>query len=80
LIELFGLYCEHNNQHNVTIISCITQPAIIKKILLYLDKQGSSITGNNTRAPPVVALEKTPMCDDFIIQRDFDFAGAVTDA
>jgi hypothetical protein len=47
---------------------------------LYLDKQGSPINGNNTRAPPVAALEQTAMVDDFIIQKDFDFAGAVTDA
>jgi hypothetical protein len=57
----------------VTTISCITQPAIIHKILLYLDKQGSPINGNDTRAPPVEALEQTAMVDDFIIQKDFDF-------
>jgi hypothetical protein len=65
--------CEKCQKHNVTIIACIIEPAIIHKILSYLDKQGSPITANNTRAPPVVALEQTPMCDDFIIQRDFDF-------
>jgi hypothetical protein len=48
--------------------------------LSHLDKQGSPITGNNTRAPPVAAFEQTVMFDDFIIQRDFNFAGAVTDA
>jgi hypothetical protein len=64
----------------VTIIACITQPDIIHKILSYLDKQGSPITGNNTRAPQVAALEQTVMFDDSTIQRDFDFAGAVTDA
>jgi hypothetical protein len=41
--------------------------------LSYLDKQGSPITRNNTRAPPVEALEQTAMVDDFIIQKDFDF-------
>jgi hypothetical protein len=41
--------------------------------LSYLDKQGSPITGNNTRAPPLEALEQTAMVDDFIIQKDFDF-------
>ena len=56
-----------------TLCRYISRPAIIHKILSYLDKQGSPITANNTRAPPVVALEQTPMCDDFIIQRDFDF-------
>ncbi len=72
--------CEKCQKHNVTIIACITQPAIIHKILSYLDKQGSPITGNNTRAPPIDALEQMVMFDDFTIQRDFDFAGAVTDA
>jgi len=65
--------CEKCKKHNVTIISCITQPAIIYKILLYWYKQGSPIIGNNTRAPPVEALEQTLMCVDFTIQRDFDF-------
>lgn len=65
--------CQKCQKHNVTIISCVTQPAIIHKILLYLDKQGSPINGNNTRAPPVEALEQTAMVDDFIIQKDFDF-------
>jgi hypothetical protein len=41
--------------------------------LSYLDKQGSPITGNNTRAPPLEALEQTAMFNDFTIQRDFDF-------
>jgi hypothetical protein len=40
---------------------------------LYLDKQGSPINGNNTRAPPVEALEQTAKVDDFIIQKDVDF-------
>jgi hypothetical protein len=65
--------CEKCQKHNVTIISCVTQPAIIYKILLHLDKQGSPITGNNTRAPPLKAAEQTAMADDFTIQRDFDF-------
>jgi hypothetical protein len=56
----------------VTIIACIIEPAIIHKILSYLDKQGSPITDNNTRAPPDEALEQV-MVDDFTIQRDFDF-------
>jgi hypothetical protein len=65
--------CENCQKHNVTIIACITQPAIINKILSYLDKQGSAITGNNTRAPPVEALEQAAIVDDFTIQRGFDF-------
>jgi hypothetical protein len=65
--------CEKCQKHNVTIIACITQPAIIHKILAYLDKHGSPITGNNTRAPPLEAAEQTTMFDDFTIQRGFDF-------
>jgi hypothetical protein len=40
---------------------------------LYINVQGSAITGNNTRAPPLEALEQTAMVDDCIIQKDFDF-------
>jgi ribosomal protein S27E len=65
--------CEKCLKNNVTIIACITQPNIIHKILLYLDKHGSPITGNNTRAPPLKAAEQTRMFDDLTIQRDFDF-------
>jgi hypothetical protein len=72
--------CEKCQKHNVMIIACITELTIIHKILSYLDKQGSPITVNNSRAPPVEALEQTVMFDDFTIRRDFDFAGAVTDA
>jgi len=48
--------------------------------LSYLEKQGSAMTGNNTSAPPVEALGQTLIFDDFTVQSDFDFAGAVTDA
>ena len=65
--------CEKCLKHNVTIIACIIEPSIIHKILSYLDNQGSAITGNNTRAPPVEALGQTLMFDDFTIQSDFDF-------
>ncbi|MFT6087945.1 MAG: hypothetical protein ACJA11_003217 [Glaciecola sp.] len=37
-------------------------------------------TGNNTRTQPLEAIGQTVMFDDFTSQRDFDFAGAVTDA
>jgi hypothetical protein len=39
----------------------------------YLEKQGSAITCNNTRAPPVEALGQPLIFDDFTIQSDFDF-------
>jgi hypothetical protein len=41
---------------------------------------GCPITGNNARAPPLETADQTAMFDDFNIQRDFDFAGAVKDA
>ncbi len=44
--------CEACDKTHVKIISCITQPNIIHKILAYLDKQGSSFTANSTRASP----------------------------
>ena len=47
--------------------------AISQRIARYLEKQGSPITANNSRAPPVEALEQTAMVDDFIIQKDLDF-------
>jgi len=65
--------CEKSQKHNVTIIACITEPAIIHKILSYLDKHASSIKANSTRAPPFEALEQTTVFDDFTFQRDFDF-------
>ncbi|MGK0411707.1 MAG: hypothetical protein ACJASB_003919 [Shewanella psychromarinicola] len=65
--------CEKCQKHNVTIIACITEPAIIHKILSYLDKQGSPITANNTRAPPLYTEYQTAMFDDFATQRDFNF-------
>jgi len=81
--SLFWLFititeCEKCQKHYVAIIACITagnriSTTIIHNILSYLDKQGSPITGNNTRAPPLEALKQTIMFDDFIIQRDFDF-------
>jgi hypothetical protein len=57
----------------VAIIACITEPAIIHKILSYLDKHGSPITANNTRATPHEAVGQTVMFDDFTIQRAFNF-------
>ncbi|MFT4654924.1 MAG: hypothetical protein ACI82S_002584 [Patiriisocius sp.] len=65
--------CEKCQKHNVTIIACITEPAIIHKILSYLDKHDSPITGNNTRAPPLDIVDQTAIFDDVTIQRDFDF-------
>ena len=65
--------CEKCQKHNVTIIACITEPAIIHKILSYLDKHGSSITANSARAPPFEAVEQTTVFDDCTFQRDFDF-------
>ena len=58
---------------NVKIIACITDPAVIQKILAYLDKQDSPITASSSRAPPHRDKAKITIIDDHTIQRDFDF-------
>ncbi|MFT5899722.1 MAG: hypothetical protein ACI97K_002381 [Glaciecola sp.] len=73
LINKEDSQCEKCQTHNVTIIACIIEPAIINKILAYLDKYGSAITRNDTRAPPLDAAGQTVMFDDVTIQRDADF-------
>ena len=62
--------CESNN---VKIIACITETNIIAKILMHLDKNGSPITANTCRAPPLNESTQPVICDNFVIQRDFDF-------
>jgi len=65
--------CEACESNNVKIIACITEPAIIEKILTHLDKLDSAITANTPRAPPLnVSTEISPN-NDYVIQRDFDF-------
>ncbi|MCG7654250.1 hypothetical protein MHN00_11850 [Alteromonas sp. Cnat2-8] len=65
--------CEACESHNVKIVACITQPTIINKILMHLDKNGSPITVNTCRAPPLDEVLEPPSFEDFVIQRNFDF-------
>ena len=64
--------CEACTKANVKIIACITEPAVIQKILWHLDKQDSPITANSCRAPPLIE-SKQITTDDYVIQRDFNF-------
>ncbi|WP_246261117.1 transposase [Alteromonas ponticola] len=65
--------CEACESNNVKIIACITQPAIINKILMHLDKNSFPITANTCRAPPLFESAQTTVVDDYTIQQDFDF-------
>jgi hypothetical protein len=65
--------CEACESNNVKIIACITEPAIIEKVLMHLDKLGSAITANTPRAPPLNVSTEISSTNDYVIQRDFDF-------
>lgn len=65
--------CEACKKTNVKIIACITEAAIVQKILTHLDKQDSPITANSCRAPPLNESMQPALLEDFVIQRDFDF-------
>ena len=65
--------CEACKKTNVKIVACITNPALIYKILMHLDKLDSPITANTCRAPPVFEPAQTSVIDDYTIQRDFNF-------
>ena len=62
------------------IIACITEPAVIHKLLAYLDKQALPSAKNDSLIPPLRAPPDVAPCSDYTIQRDFGFAGSVTDA
>ena len=64
--------CEQFEKTNVKIIACITDSAVIHKILMHLDKRDSPITANTCRAPPLFEPVQTSVIDDYTIQRDFD--------
>ena len=64
--------CEKCQKHNVTIIACITEPAIVHKILKHLDKKYPRST-QPTQLPPLRAPPKEQYGNDFTIQRDFNF-------
>ena len=65
--------CEACESNNVNIIACITQPAIINKVLMHLDKNDFPTTANTCRAPSLFESTQTTVVDDYTIQRDFNF-------
>tara|TARA_A200000159_G_scaffold118992_1_gene112888 strand:+ start:712 stop:2097 length:1386 start_codon:yes stop_codon:yes gene_type:complete len=64
--------CEQCQRHNVAIIACIIEPAIVHKILKHLDKK-YLVSAQPTQLPPLRAPPKEQYADDFTIQRDFNF-------
>ena len=40
---------------------------------MHLDKNGSPITTNTCRAPPLDEVLEPPSFEDFVIQQNFDF-------
>ena len=65
--------CEACAKTNVKIIACITEVAVIEKILKHLDKQDPPIIANTCRAPPLIESKQLIPVNDYEIQRDFDF-------
>ncbi|WP_370545322.1 transposase [Glaciecola sp. MH2013] len=65
--------CEVCEKRNVKIIACITERAVIRKILTCLDKRNSSDASQDAPTPPLRASPNTDALSDFTIQRDFDF-------
>ena len=65
--------CEACEKTNVKIITCITDPAVIHKILAHLDKQTLLEAKHDSLMPPLRAPPATASFSDYIIQRDFDF-------
>ena len=72
--------CEVCEKFNVKNIACITDASVINKILSYLDKQNLPESDNGSFMPPLRASPEIATFSDYIIQHDFGFAGAVTDA
>ena len=66
--------CESCNKHNVKIVACITDPIVIKKILVHLDKIVSPITVPlPSLLPPLRAPSRETFDDSHVIKRDFDW-------
>ena len=64
--------CEKCQKHNVSIIACIIDVHVIKKILAHLDKKYP--TSKQTKLlPPLRAPPDEQYGNDFTIQRDFNF-------
>lgn len=64
--------CEICQKHNVTIISCIIDLLVIKKILAHLDKTYPA-SSKASLLPPLIAPPNFQHDNDYFIQCDFDF-------
>lgn len=64
--------CEKCQKHNVTIIACIIEPAIVYKILKHLDKKYPR-SAKPTQLLPLCAPPEEQYTNEFTIQRDFNF-------
>ena len=62
--------CEACERYNVNIIACITDPAVLGKILAHLDKLSGKLGDNRLSILP--PLRVPPINQDFKVQRDFD--------
>jgi hypothetical protein len=65
--------CEKCQKHNVSIIACIIDIQVIKKILAHLDKKYPKSTSAVTLLPPLRAPPDDKSEDDFNVQRNFNF-------
>lgn len=63
--------CEACEQYNVESIACITDPAVLGKILAHLDKLSGKL--GDTRLSILPPLRAPSIDQDFKIQRDFDW-------
>tara|TARA_R110000868_G_scaffold130531_1_gene340230 strand:+ start:156 stop:659 length:504 start_codon:yes stop_codon:yes gene_type:complete len=64
--------CEKCQKHNVSIIACIINVHVIKKILAHLDKKYPTFTQTKL-LPPLRAPPDEQYGNDVTIQRDFNF-------
>jgi hypothetical protein len=64
--------CEKYQKHNVTIIACIIEPAIVYKIRKHLDKK-SPRSAQSTQLPPMRAPPEEQYANEFTIQHDSNF-------
>lgn len=65
--------CEKYQKHNVSIIACIIDIQVIKKILAHLDKKYPNSIPAATLLPPLRAPPDDKSSSDFNVQRDFNF-------
>ncbi len=65
--------CEKCQKHNVSIIACIIDIQVIKKILAHLDKKYPNSIPAATLLPPLRAPPDEKSANEFNVQRDFNF-------